>query len=438
MTEDYTIVENTKVPEQCAIGCALASPEACDVLLEELTVDSFYHPVHKKIFNAMRNVAAKEILVDCITVSEELNDESATLPYLAELVQNSGSFSNVRTYCELIKNKATLRSIARVCEEIMQVTVDYKALDISELLDRVDEKITGIILRRTDKKEAYLAKESLARIIDAMERNYHGEGAGALMSGFIDIDKMTCGFKPGELILIAGRPSMGKTAFALNIAENIVAKDKKPILIFSLEMTADSLVTRLISSLAMIDTKHLMSGKLSDNEWVRATATIPTINHLPLQICDEGSMSILNIRAQARRTIRKHPDLAMIIIDYIGLMGSDRHLDNRHEEVSIISRGLKSLAKELKVPIIALSQLNRAVEGRTSKRPIMSDLRESGSLEQDADLILLVYRDEVYNPDSNDRGTAEIIIAKQRNGPIGTVYLNFKGEYCKFMNHFKH
>jgi replicative DNA helicase len=376
-----------------------------------------------------------------VTLSEWLERQGQTeqtggLAYLATLVRDTPSAANIRAYAQIVRERATLRRLISVGGEIAASAYDPEGRDASELVDEAERKVFEIAESGTKAGSGFvMLKDELGAVIDRLDMLHQSSGQlTGVSTGFTRLDEMTAGLQKGDLIVIAGRPSMGKTAFALNIAENAAfGPGKARVGIFSMEMSREQLAFRMISSLGQVDQSHLRTGSFGDEEWSRINSAISMMQNAPIYIDDTGALTPTDVRARARRLKREH-GLDLIVLDYLQLMQVAGNKENRATEISEISRGLKALAKELAVPVIALSQLNRSVEQRTDKKPVMSDLRESGAIEQDADLIMMIYREEVYDPNSTRRGIADIIIAKQRNGPIGDVQLTFLGKYTKFEN----
>lgn len=354
--------------------------------------------------------------------------------YLFELSNNTPSVANVAAYADIVREKSVQRQLISVANEIAKSAFHPEGREISELLDFAETKVFAIAEQTATDGGPSNIKAVLSKAIERIDALYHAEGdITGISSGFKDFDQMTSGLQPSDLVIVAGRPSMGKTSFAMNLAENAAILNKKPVLVFSMEMPDDSLAMRMISSLGRIDQHRVRSGKLKDEDWPRVTSAVNMLSETPIFIDDNPGLSPQEVRARARRLMKEEGELGMIVIDYLQLMKVPGFkVENRTAEISEISRSLKSLAKELNVPVIALSQLNRSLEQRSDRRPVMSDLRESGAIEQDADLIVFIYRDEVYHEDSPDKGTAEIIIAKQRNGPIGKCRLAFLGQFTRF------
>ena len=362
------------------------------------------------------------------------------LSYLGALAQNTPTAANIRRYAEIVREYAVMRQLVEAGSSIADSAYNRNGRNAEELLDQAESKIFQIAESNKRSAEGFqginvLLPQVAERIDELFSRENQSEVTG-IPTGYNDLDSMTSGLHGGDLIIVAGRPSMGKTAFSVNIAENIALDTGLPVAIFSMEMGATQLATRMIGSVGRLDQHRMRTGKLQDEDWEKLTTALGKLNDAPVYIDEGSALSAFDVRARARRLHRQTGKLGLIVIDYLQLMSgsSTKQSENRATEISEISRSLKGLAKELDVPVIALSQLNRSVETRTDKRPMMSDLRESGAIEQDADLILFIYRDEVYNPDSPDKGTAEIIIGKQRNGPIGRVRLTFIGANTRFEN----
>ncbi len=447
---EKSTVSSLKLPphsleaEQSVLGGLMMNNKAWERVEEILVPDDFYRRDHRLIFMAMIDLSINGSPLDAITVSEYLHrqghgDDTGGLDYLAELVKNTPSVANIQAYAEAIRERAIIREMISAANEIADAGFNPEGRNSTDLLDLAETQIFKIAENRSgDGKgprslRTGLLDETLARI---EEMNEAKGGITGLSTGFTAFDKKTTGLQPADLVIVAGRPSMGKTTFAMNIAEHVAIKEEKPVIIFSMEMPADALLMRCISSLGRVDQSRMRSGNMQDQDW---NQVISAFNLLKEQgnmfIDDTPNMSPAEIRSRARRISRENGGLSLIVIDYLQLMSVPGMGDNRTLEVSEISRSLKSLAKELKIPVIALSQLNRSLEQRADRRPVMADLRESGSIEQDADLICFIYRDEVYNPDTEHKGMAEIIISKQRNGPIGKFPLTFQGQYTRFDNY---
>lgn len=443
---DYAL-EALKIPpnsiqaEQSVLGGLMLDNQMWDSVADKIVETDFYRKDHRLIFRAITDLAEKQIPFDVVTLSEALDaigelDTAGGLGYLGALARDTPSAANIVAYANIVRDRSVLRQLIHVGTGISDSAFNPDGRDTAELLENAERQVFEIAEQRQRGQGGFASiKVLLARAVDKIETLFEQEGniTGA-GTGFTDLDEMTSGLQPGDLIIVAGRPSMGKTTIAMNMAENIAIKGDKPVAVFSMEMPGDSLAMRMMSSLGRIDQHKIRTGKLDDDEWPRLTSAINLLAETKLFIDDTPALTTTEVRSRARRLMREHGQLGLVVLDYLQLMQSPSSGENRVQQISDISRGLKALAKELNVPVIALSQLNRNLEQRPNKRPVMSDLRESGAIEQDADLILFVYRDEVYNEDSPDKGIAEIIIGKQRNGPLGTVRLTFLGKYTRFEN----
>ena len=426
--------------EQSVIGGLLLDNAALDLVISKVVELDFYNPAHKILFTAILDLSNKNQPIDVITLLEVLkssnNLESAGgESYLFELVNNTPSVANIGAYADIVREKSVQRQLIRVANEIADSSYNLGERSVPDLLDFAESKVFAIAEQTSKEDEGPLSIKSIVvTAVEKIDALYQaGETITGLATGLKDLDEMTSGLQASEFIIIAGRPSMGKTTLVMNIAEHAALNIKKPVLVFSMEMPSDSLATRMMSSLGRIDQHKLRTGKLNDDDWSRIRSSMHILADAPLYIDDSPALSPADLRSRARRLVKERGQLGLIVVDYLQLMKAPGFkADNRTAEISEISRSLKSLAKELKVPVIALSQLNRSLEQRQDKRPVMSDLRESGAIEQDADLICFIYRDEVYHEDSNDKGIAEIIIAKHRNGPIGKVKVTFLGKYTRF------
>ena len=432
--------------EQSVLGGILLDTTAWDKITDILQERDFYRYEHRVIFHHIALLIEHAKPVDVITVAESLEsnaelDKAGGLSYLGSLAQNVPSAANIRRYAEIVRERAVMRKLAEVGTEIATSAYNPGGRDAGQLLDEAESRVFEIAEAGERGRQGFVAIPSLlTQVVERIETLYSRDNASdvtGIATGFTDLDSMTSGLQPGDLVIVAGRPSMGKTAFSVNIAEHVALEVNKAVAIFSMEMGGTQLAMRMIGSVGRLNQHTLRTGKLEDDDWSRMTHALGRLNDAPIFIDETAALNSLELRSRARRLHRQNNGLGLIVIDYIQLMSSpsNKGAENRATEISEISRSLKSLAKELQVPVIALSQLNRSLEQRPNKRPIMSDLRESGAIEQDADLILFIYRDEVYNADSPDKGKAEIIIAKQRNGPIGKVELTFRGEYTRFENY---
>jgi replicative DNA helicase len=431
---------NSIEAEQSLLGGLMLDALAWDKVADVITADEFYRKDHRLIFSAIANLVESGSPCDVVTVSEYLDsrgelDNSGGLEYLATLANETAGAANARAYAKILRERATLRALISAGNEIAGSAFSNDGRTAAEVLDDAEKMVFEIADKGTRGKKGFKSlKEILPEAVDRIDTLHQSDGdITGISTGYNEFDKLTAGLQPGDLIIVAGRPSMGKTTLAVNMAENAAIGSKVPTAIFSMEMPAQQLAFRMISSLGRVDQTHLRTGNFPDEDWSRINTAVQLMSEAPIFIDDTPSLSPGEIRARARRLQREH-GLGLIVIDYLQLMQVPGNKENRATEIAEISRGLKALAKELSCPVIALSQLNRSVEQRTDKRPVMSDLRESGAIEQDADLILFIYREEVYNQDTPRKGIADIAIAKQRNGPIGDFPLTFVGRYTKFEN----
>ena len=430
--------------EQSVLGGLLIDNMAWDRAGDIVTDSDFYRYEHREIFNAIATLIGASKPADVITVFEQLQSNGKAeavggLAYLNALAQSVPSAANLRRYAEIVRERAILRKLISASDEIATNAFNPQGRAVSQILDEAEGKIFKIGEEGSRSKQGFLSISQLAvelidRVTELAENG--AEDVTGVRTGFYDMDRMTAGLQKGDLLILAARPSMGKTAFALNIAEYVAVNEGLPVLVFSMEMGASQLALRMVGSLGRIDQSGLRTGRLKDDEWGRLTEAVDKLGKAPIYIDETPALNPAELRARARRMARQHGTVGLIVIDYLQLMSGTSKSDgeNRATEISEISRGLKALAKELQCPVIALSQLNRSVETRTDKRPMMSDLRESGAIEQDADVIMFIYRDEYYNKESKELGIAEIIIGKQRNGPVGTVKLAFVKPLTKFDN----
>lgn len=442
-------LENLKVPphsieaEQSVLGGLLLDNAAWDRIADFLSEADFYRFDHRMIFQSIARLISATKPADVITVYETLQvagkaEEVGGLAYLNSLAQNTPSAANIRRYAEIVRERSVLRKLVTVADDIASAAFAPKGREVRELLDEAESRVFAIAEEGSRGQKGFQEIQPLlTQVVERIDELYHRDSASdvtGVPTGFMDLDRMTSGLQGGDLVIVAGRPSMGKTAFSLNIGEHVAVEQGLPVAVFSMEMAGTQLAMRMLGSVGRLDQHRLRTGRLLDEDWPRLTHAIQRMNDTQLFIDETPALNPMELRARSRRLARQCGQLGMIIIDYIQLMSGSGGGENRATEISEISRSLKGLAKELNCPVVALSQLNRSLEQRPNKRPVMSDLRESGAIEQDADVILFIYRDEVYNPDSQDKGTAEIIIGKQRNGPIGTVRLTFLGQYTKFDN----
>ncbi|MGF1742855.1 replicative DNA helicase [Vibrio profundum] len=430
--------------EQSVIGGLLLDNERWDTVSERVLASDFYSRPHRLIFEAVKQILEESQPLDLITLSEHLElreqlDDVGGFAYLADLAKNTPSAANINAYADIVAERALVRNLIGVANEIADAGYDPQGRSSEDLLDLAESKVFAIAEERTSENEGpqsvdKILENTLERI-ELLYKTPH-DGVTGVNTGFSDLNKKTAGLQGSDLVIVAARPSMGKTTFAMNLCENAAMDQDKPVLIFSLEMPADQIMMRMLASLSRVDQTKIRTGQLDDEDWARISSTMGVLMEKKNMFIDDSSaLTPTEIRSRARRIAREHGGLSMIMVDYLQLMRVPALSDNRTLEIAEISRSLKALAKELNVPVVALSQLNRSLEQRADKRPVNSDLRESGSIEQDADLIMFIYRDEVYNPESSLKGIAEIIIGKQRNGPIGSVRLTFQGQFSRFDNY---
>jgi replicative DNA helicase len=425
--------------EQAIIGGLMLDNQAWDKIQDKLCQDDFYRTEHRILFRVIADLASKHQPFDVITLLNGLQlieelDLAGGETYLFELANNTPSVANIVAYANIVREKSVQRQLIQVANDIADCAYHPKQRDVVELLDFAEQKVFAIAEQTPSQGGPENIKSVLGRTVEKIDELYQkGNSITGLRTGLKDLDQMTSGLQPSDLVIVAGRPSMGKTTFVMNMAEHAAISSQLPVLVYSMEMPSESLAMRMMSSLGRIDQHRIRTGQLNDEDWPRVTSAVHMLSEAPLFIDDTPGLSPAEMRARSRRLMREHGQLGLIVVDYLQLMQvPGMKADNRTAEISEISRSLKSLAKELRVPVVALSQLNRSLEQRQDKRPVMSDLRESGAIEQDADLICFIYRDEVYHPDSPDKGCAEIIIAKQRNGPIGKIKVAFLGQYTRF------
>ena len=425
--------------EQAVLGGLMLDNATWDQIADRLNEGDFYRHDHRLIFRAICRLSQQGKPFDLLTLAEWLEDNNELeaaggFAYLGVLARDTPSAANVRAYADIVRERAIRRELIRTSTEIADSAYDPRGRDTRQLLDDAEQRVFAIAEQGMRAQQGFaVIKDLLARTVERIDILFQRDNPiTGIPTGWSDFDDKTAGLQRGDLVVVAGRPSMGKTAFAMNIAEFAAIQVKCPVAVFSMEMPGESLIMRLISSLGRIDQHKVRTGRLEEEDWPRITSAVTMLSEARLFIDDSSNLSPNELRARARRLHRQEGQLGLIVVDYLQLMQVPGTNENRATEVSEISRSLKALAKELSVPVLALSQLNRTLEQRGDKRPIMSDLRESGAIEQDADLICFIYRDEVYNPDSSDKGVAEIIIGKQRNGPIGTTRLTFLGQYTRF------
>ena len=427
--------------EQAVLGGLLLDNSTWDAIADRLRAEDFYRRDHQQIFSAIAELSARSEPSDAVTLAEHLAakgeaEDTGGLAYLASLARDTPTAANIRAYADIVRERSLLRQLIRVSGEIAASAYGSEGRPATELVDEAERRVFEIAEQGRRSGSGFVPlRDILGATIDRLDMLHANKGQlTGVSTGYDDLDRMTAGLQPGDLIIIAGRPSMGKTTLALNIAENAAIAANTPVAVFSMEMSREQLSMRMVSSLGRVDLSHLRTGNFGDEDWARFNGAIAQMKTAPLYIDDSGALTPTEVRARARRLKRERGGLGLIVVDYLQLMQVAGTKENRTNEISEISRSLKALAKELHVPVIALSQLNRGVEQRTDKKPVMSDLRESGAIEQDADIIVLIYREEVYEPDTPRKGIADIIIAKQRNGPTGEVHLTFLGKYTRFEN----
>lgn len=443
-------MEGLKLPphsleaEQSVLGGLMLDNERWDNVSERVTGEDFFSRPHRTIFGQMQRLLEQGRPIDLITLSEALEtggelENVGGFAYLAELSKNTPSAANINAYADIVRERAVIRDMISVANEIADAGYDPQGRSSEDLLDLAESRVFQIAENRANKDEGPKGIEAiLEETVEKIEKLYAQphDGVTGVSSGYQDLDKKTAGLQPSDLIIVAARPSMGKTTFAMNLCENAAMTEEKPVLIFSLEMPGNQIMMRMLASLSRVDQTRIRTGQLDDEDWARISSTMGILlEKRNMYIDDSSGLTPTEVRSRARRIFREHGGLSLIMIDYLQLMRVPSLSDNRTLEIAEISRSLKALAKELQVPVVALSQLNRSLEQRADKRPVNSDLRESGSIEQDADLIMFIYRDEVYHESSDLKGVAEIIIGKQRNGPIGTVRLTFNGQWSRFDNY---
>ena len=431
--------------EQAILGGVLRDNDAWDKVSDFIGEEDFYRPEHRVLFLGIQQLVLQQQPCDVLTLSDSLRqhqklDKAGGETYIFQLADNAPSVSNITAYAKIVRERSVLRQLINIAHTIADSAFQPEGREAIELVDQAEQAIFKIAEQRLRSQGPVPINTIMAKTLEKVHTLHENKGSTTgLTTGFKDLDDYTSGLQAGDLIIVAGRPSMGKTMFSLNIAENaalelVKQENPKAVLFFSLEMPAESLVMRMLSSIGRVDQQRLRTGRLQEEDWPSITSTIALFSTTHLLIDDTPALSPAELRARARRTVKEYGSLALIVVDYLQLMRVPGYGDNRVQEVSEISRSLKALAKELNVPIIALSQLNRSLEQRQVKRPVMSDIRESGAVEQDADLILFLYRDEVYHPESNTKNIAEVIIGKHRNGPIGDLKLRFEGNISRFDN----
>jgi replicative DNA helicase len=462
--EIFKVPPHSIEAEQSVLGGLMLVNNVIDDVIGVINESDFYTKQHQIIFSAILTLSKNNKPFDLVAVVAELNNtgllESAgEKDYLADIVKNTPGTTNIMYYAQLVRGKSILRMLIQSSNDIAESAYFPKGKDVRDILDEAEKNILQIAEHGANKERAYKTMDVLLEsAVNKLDELFNTEGTiTGHETHLTEFDELTAGLQNGDLIIVAGRPSMGKTTFSMNLAENIATKNNTPIAVFSMEMPGESLAMRMISSIGRIDAGHMRTGQLTNEDWPKLNKAINILSQAKVYIDDTPALMISDLRARARRidadirTLQKKEaaekgleaeeaekyvtGLGLVVVDYLQLMRGSAGAENRVNEISEISRGLKALAKELNVPVIALSQLNRSLEQRPNKRPVMSDLRESGAIEQDADLIIFIYRDEVYNKDSEDKGTAEIILGKHRNGSLGTVRLTFIGQYTRFENH---
>ena len=435
------IPPHSKEAEQSVLGALMLDARAWDQVSDRIIDEDFYEPRHKLIYAAMHSLANRQSPFDVLTVTEILKEQNNLAAvggdvYLFELTNSTPAASNIVAYADIVRERSVMRQLISAGNEMARNAFNPDGKEVKDVLDQAERRVFSIAEQRARGSGPVKLATLLSAATDRLDdlRDSPG-GLTGVATGFSDLDQMTSGLQAGDLVIVAGRPSMGKTAFSMNISEHAAITEEKPVLVFSMEMPGESLALRLLSSLGSVDQHKLRTGDLKDDDWPNITSAVSILSDASMYIDDTPALTPTDLRARARRVARQHDGLSLIVVDYLQLMRVGGKSENRATEISEISRSLKALAKELNIPVVALSQLNRSLEQRQDKRPVMSDLRESGAIEQDADIIMFIYRDEVYNEDSPYKGTAEVIVGKHRNGPIGKVRLTFLGRYTKFENY---
>lgn len=426
--------------EQAVLGGLMSDPTEWDNIADILMPEDFYRAEHQLTYRMMMRQSEANSPIDVVALVDALNSlgelgSVGGIDYLSELSGNARGTANIHAYANIIRERAVLRRLISVANNIADSGYNTGGKKSAEILDAAEQQVFNIADERPQEQGPVQINPLLTKAVDRIDElaGLDGDLTG-LASGYKDLDEMTSGWQKSDLIIVAARPSMGKTAFAMNLVENAILNSDKPVLVFSLEMPAESLIFRMLSSIGKIDQKKIRTGDIKDHEWTPFNEAVSKLKDTNLYIDDSAGVSPMEMRSRVRRIVREHGSMGMIVVDYLQLMQIKGTSENRVNEISEISRSLKLLAREFECPVVALSQLNRGLEQRPNKRPVMSDLRESGAIEQDADVILFIYRDEVYNEESPDKGIAEINIGKQRNGPIGSIRLSFLGQYTRFEN----
>ena len=426
--------------ERSVLGGLLLSAESWDAIAEIVDASDFYRPQHRMIFRQIALLIDRGEPVDVVTVADRLHVNGELEPagghqYLSELAEHTPTAANIRAYANAVRERAVLRQLINAAQDIANAGFNPEGRAAEALLDEAERRIMQISESGPKSGGPQAMPNLISGALERIEELYNSGGdITGLTTGFVDLDKMTSGLQPSDLVIVAGRPSMGKTSFAMNLVENAALASSNPIAVFSMEMPAEQLVIRMLSSIGRINQTNVRTGRLEQDDWQKLAHAVEKLRDTAVHIDDTPALTPTELRSRARRIAREHGQLGMIMVDYLQLMRVAGASEGRTAEISEISRSLKAVAKEFKCPVVALSQLNRSLEQRPNKRPVNSDLRESGAIEQDADVIMFIYRDEVYHEDSPDKGVAEIIIGKQRNGPIGTCRLAFQGEFTRFDN----
>lgn len=428
--------------EQSVLGGLMLDNTRWEQIGDRLVADDFYRKEHRLIFRAIGALCEDNQPADVVTVGEWLEkngelDRAGGLAYLGTLANTTPSAANIGAYADIVRERSVLRQLLHVANAVASSAYSPEGQSAAELLDRAEKSILDINEKGARRRGGFRPlREVVTGAVNRIDELFRSKNAiTGLSTGFTDLDGVTSGLQRGDLVIVAGRPSMGKTTLAMNMAESAAIGHKTPVAVFSMEMPGEQLAMRMLASLGRINAHKVRTGQLHDEDWARLTSAMALLSEAPIYVDDTPALTPMDLRGRARRLKREHGDLGLIVVDYLQLMQSGETVENRATEVSAITRALKTIAKELNVPLIAMSQLNRSLESRTDKRPVMSDLRESGAIEQDADVIFFIYRDEVYNDETPDKGIAEIIIGKQRNGPIGKVRLTFRGEFTRFENY---
>ena len=426
--------------EQSVLGGLVIDNEAWDRAASRVSAVDFYQERHRIIFIEIARLAEAGKPFDVVTVCDSLEREGSLeqaggLAYLGELAKNTASAANIAAYADIVRERSVMRQLLQLSHDLADKVYHPEGLKSNEILDKAEQKVFAIAEQGISGMQGpQSVKGMVPGLMDKLDTLMQTQGGiTGLHTHYQDLDEITAGLQPADLLIVAGRPSMGKTTFAMNIAENVAMDSDKPVLVFSMEMPNDAIMLRVLSSLSRVDQSSLRSGQLEDHDWSKLFSAMSLVTErMNMFVDDSAALSPSEMRMRARRLAREHGGLSLIVVDYLQLMQIPGGAENRTNEVAEISRSLKAIAKELSVPVIALSQLSRKCVVRTDKRPMMSDLRESGGIEQDADVIMFVYRDEVYHPNTEDKGVAEILIRKHRNGPIGEIRLTFQGQFCRF------